>query len=90
MGLYARSVLLSTASAVTPKNPVLPTHHLWVNALVVFVLLSSVIVGLVLLCRRRSRAATVTAGAEALLAERFARGEIDQPEYEHRREALRS
>jgi uncharacterized membrane protein len=32
----------------------------------------------------------VTAEAEALLAERFARGEIDQPECEHRRKALRS
>jgi putative membrane protein len=89
--LYADSVFLLAAGEVTPKNPVLPpTHHYWVNALVGLVLLAAIIVGVVLLLRRRSPSTSVTAEAEALLANRFARGEIDETEYEQRRETLRA
>jgi putative membrane protein len=39
---------------------------------------------------RRSQDVSVHGGPEEILAERFARGEIDEAEYERRRAALRS
>jgi putative membrane protein len=84
-------VLWFAASEVTPKNPVLrSTHHFWVNAIVGLVLLSMVLAGAILLLRRRGPSTSATGQAEALLADRFARGEIDQTEYEQRREVLRA
>lgn len=51
-----------------------------------------VVIGVVALVRyfgRESRAVVIPAAAEQVLAERFARGEIDEQEYGHRLDVLR-
>jgi putative membrane protein len=58
---------------------------------IVFLLLVALVVAAVVLVVRRFVSRPRAAGsAEHLLAERFARGEIDEVEYRHRRDALRS
>jgi uncharacterized membrane protein len=89
--LYPDVVFVPVLSAVTPKNPVLPsTHEYWINALIPLVLIAVVVTGLVLALRRRVATTPVTAAAESILADRFARGEIDEAEFEQRRAALRA
>jgi len=65
--------------------------HRGARVLIFLILVAAVIAGVAYLTRRwtmRSEAAKVT-GAEAVLAERFARGEIDEADYRTRRDALR-
>ncbi len=68
--------------------------HPWLWVVLGLVLLALVIAGVVLLARRSDSApehpALQTTKAEELLAERFARGEIDEAEYRSRRDALRT
>jgi putative membrane protein len=53
-------------------------------------LLAGVAVTIAILYARRTRAAGPAAAAEARLAERYARGEIDESEYRERRAVLRN
>lgn len=59
------------------------------GAFLIVVLLLVVIGLLVWLVVRSKRAASGTASARAVLAERFAKGEIDNDEYQQRREQLK-
>jgi putative membrane protein len=61
------------------------------GVLVLLVLIALVVAVVVLFVRHfRAQPRDATTSAEALLAERFARGEIDEGEYLSRRDALRS
>jgi len=68
--------------------------HPVIRLLILLVLIALAITGVVLLVRRSRDKATGTATgattAEAILAERFARGEIDEADFVSRRDALRS
>jgi putative membrane protein len=58
--------------------------------IVLLILIGLVIAAAVLIARRyRERATDVRTNAERILAERFARGEIDEADYVSRRNALR-
>ena len=57
---------------------------------IVFLLLVALVITAVVLVVRHYRSGPQAArGAESLLAERFARGEIDEAEFQRRRDALR-
>ncbi|MGW4394075.1 SHOCT domain-containing protein [Amycolatopsis nivea] len=60
-----------------------------VMSIVAVALLAAIAVVTVLLVRRPAGAAHEADPATAILRQRFARGEIDQDEYDRRREALR-
>lgn len=60
----------------------------WIFPLVWLIVLAAVITTVVLLRRRSERRAALHSG-ESVLAERYARGEIDEEEYRHRRAVLR-
>jgi putative membrane protein len=64
----------------------------WVGGIGMLVLMVLVLAALVslafVLARRGPRPPTPADTARRILDERFARGEIDQEEYEHRRDAL--
>ena len=63
----------------------------WVMGIGWLVFLAAIVVIVVLLVRRSDdRGASARSGPEDLLAERLARGEIDEDEYRRRRDALRS
>ena len=65
-------------------------HHP-IAFIIVLVLIALAITGVVLLVRRsRANRTGVQTSAEAILAERFARGEIDESDYRSRRDALRT
>lgn len=64
----------------------------WLTALFSLVILGLVIGGVILLLRRLDRGHSsqpATAGAEAILADRYARGDIDEQEYRQRLATLR-
>jgi len=65
----------------------------WLNAFFSILILALVIGGVIWLVRRLSgdttSATTAAGGAEAILAERYARGEIDDQEYQQRLGVLR-
>ena len=65
----------------------------WAGGIGMLVLMILILAGLftitVLLVRRWERPTTSNDAAQRLLDERFARGEIDEEEYEKRRTALR-
>jgi len=73
-------------------------HHPGLRILFLVVVLALIVTGIVLLARHfsRPRADTATAtvnpatNAEQVLADRFARGEIDEAEFVSRRNALRT
>jgi putative membrane protein len=66
--------------------------HPVARVLILLILIAAVVAGVVYLTRRMTARsdATKATSAEALLAERFARGEIDEADYRSRRDALRS
>lgn len=71
--------------------------HPGVRILVVVIVLALLVTGVVLLVRRfapprpdSGASASPSTGAEQVLADRFARGEIDDAEFVRRRNALRS
>ena len=65
--------------------------HPVLGLLVLLTLIALVVAVVVLIVRHfRAQPRDATSNAEALLAERFARGEIDEGDYLRRRDALRS
>ena len=62
----------------------------WVMGVAWLVFLAAVLVVAVVLVQHLVRSSSRRAGAEDVLAERFARGEIDEQEYRARRDTLRS
>jgi len=65
--------------------------HPGLRLIILLVLIALAITGVVLLVRRsRANSTGAPTSAEAILAERFARGEIDEADYRSRREALRT
>ena len=64
----------------------------WVMGIGWLVFLAAIVVIVVVLVRRSDHRGTTVArsGSEELLAQRLARGEIDEDEYRRRRDALRS
>jgi len=66
----------------------------WIGALFSLIFLAAIVVGVIVLVRyfanKPSGAGSSAAGAEAILAERYARGEIDEQEYQQRLAALRA
>jgi putative membrane protein len=62
----------------------------WVMGIGWLVLLAAFVVLAVVLVRHLTRTSPTRHGAEDVLAERFARGEIDEDEYQSRRDTLRS
>ena len=62
----------------------------WVMGIGWLVLLAAVVVLGVVLVRHFTQTSQTRHGAEDVLAERFARGEIDEEEFRSRRDALRA
>ena len=62
----------------------------WVMAPLMVMFWALVIWGVVALVRSDRSAANRSAGAESLLAQRLARGDIDEVEYRRRRSLIRS
>ena len=62
----------------------------WLMAPLMVAFWALVIWGVVVLMRRNRTAASGSEDAEALLAERLARGEIDEEEYRRQRALIRS
>lgn len=85
------AAMLLAADGLTPKNPIMPGQHmLWGPLIFGLVLLGLVVGGVLLLVRLFNRPAVASgSGAEGVLAERFARGEIDEAESRQRRKAVR-
>lgn len=88
---------LITAVPLAASHPVGWGSGLWFVPLIFWVLLLATIVALALIRRRRGWAAGPpwaaehgARSAEGVLAERFARGEIDEVEYRARLEVLRA
>jgi putative membrane protein len=61
----------------------------WVMGIGWLVILAVVVVLAVVLVRHFTQTSRPASSAEDVLAERFARGEIDEQEYRRRRDALR-
>jgi putative membrane protein len=61
----------------------------WVGIIFFLIAIALVVTAVVLLVRHFSSASRTSRSAEDLLADRFARGEIDETDYRNRREALR-
>jgi putative membrane protein len=67
----------------------------WLLSLVFMLIVFGGLVAVIVAALRRpsgaepGRAEPPSAGAERILAERFARGELDEEEFEHRRRVLR-
>jgi putative membrane protein len=64
--------------------------HPVIRLVILLILVALAITGVVLLVRRsRAKVADATTSAEAILSERFARGEIDEADFVSRRDVLR-
>jgi putative membrane protein len=61
----------------------------WVMSIGWLVVIALLVVAVVVLLRHINASTTSRREAEQILAARFARGELDQEEYEQRREVLR-
>lgn len=61
-----------------------------IGFIVLLLLIAVLITGVVLVVRHFASRPQAAGGAENVLAERFARGEIDEAEYQRRRSALRA
>jgi putative membrane protein len=64
-------------------------HH-WIGVIFVLIVIGLLITAVVLLVRHFSSTTRASHSAENVLADRFARGEIDEAEFRSRRDALRN